>query len=198
MKFSVIIPAHNAENHIRKGLDSIAQQTFKDYELIVICDNCEDNTESIAKQYGAITKNVNFGRDGLTRNIGLDMAQGEWILFMDDDDWWLHEFVFQQINNKLSDNIDLLAFSFIFKGWQYATPLGNLGKHWYAPWSKCYRRSFINGCKFSDEWSISDVTFYNEVMVRCPRILDWDMPMYYYNYLREGSMSQIDGHGIPK
>lgn len=198
MKFSVIIPAHNAENHIRKGLDSIAQQTFKDYELIVICDNCEDNTESIAKQYGAITKNVNFGRDGLTRNIGLDMAQGEWILFMDDDDWWLHEFVFQQINNKLSDNIDLLAFSFIFKGWQYATPLGNLGKHWYAPWSKCYRRSFINGCKFSDEWSISDVTFYNEVMVRCPRILDWDMPMYYYNYLREGSISQIDGHGIPK
>lgn len=198
MKFSVIIPAHNAENHIRKGLDSIAQQTFKDYELIVICDNCEDNTESIAKQYGAITKNVNFGRDGLTRNVGLDMAQGEWILFMDDDDWWLHEFVFQQINNKLSDNIDLLAFSFIFKGWQYATPLGNLGKHWYAPWSKCYRRSFINGCKFSDEWSISDVTFYNEVMARCPRILDWDMPMYYYNYLREGSISQIDGHGIPK
>ena len=115
MRFSIIIPAHNAEHHIRKCLDSIKQQTFTDYELIVICDSCTDHTEEIAREYGAIIDRVCFGRDGLTRNRGLEKAKGEWVLFLDDDDWWLHEYVLSQINQKLIENpdIDVLAFSFI-------------------------------------------------------------------------------------
>lgn len=50
MRFSIIIPAHEAENRIRVALDSIKQQTFKDYELIVVCDACTDRTEEIAKE----------------------------------------------------------------------------------------------------------------------------------------------------
>lgn len=42
--FSVIVPEHNSEKFMRKGLDSIKQQTFKDYELIIVCDACTDNT----------------------------------------------------------------------------------------------------------------------------------------------------------
>ena len=200
MRFSIIIPAHNAENHIRKALDSIKSQTFKDYELIVVCDNCVDQTEAIAKEYGAITARVGYGRDGLTRNHGLGMAHGDWVLFMDDDDWWLHEYVLEQLDDKLNNNpnIDVLCFSFIFKGWKYASPLSNRGGHWIAVWSKCWRRSFIEGCKFSSEWSVSDVTFHRQAMAKNPRILDWDMPMYYYNYLRPGSISEMDKHTIPK
>lgn len=200
MRFSIIIPAHNSEAFIRKGLDSIKAQTFKDYELIVICDSCTDRTEEVAKEYGAITERVGFGRDGLTRNQGLAKAQGEWVLFMDDDDWWLHEFVLEQLDKKLSENpdIDVLCFSFIFKGWQYARPKANRGSHWTAVWNKCWRREFVQGCKFSNEWSISDVTFHRQVFAKNPRILDWDMPMYYYNYLRKGSISQMDGHIIPR
>ena len=200
MRFSIIIPAHNSENYIRKALDSIKSQTFTDYELIVVCDSCDDHTEDVAKEYGAITKRVGYGRDGLTRNDGLGMAQGEYVLFMDDDDWWLHEYVLDQLDRKLKDNpdIDVLCFSFIFKGWKYAEPLGNSGGHWTATWNKCWRRAFVKDCKFSNEWSISDVTFHKQVMAKKPKILDWDMPMYYYNYLRKGSISERDGHTIPK
>jgi len=200
MRFSIIIPAHNSESYIRRGLDSIKSQTFKDYELIVICDSCTDQTEAVAKEYGAITERVGFGRDGLTRNQGLSHAQGDWVLFMDDDDWWLHEYVLEQLDKKLTEspNIDVLCFSFIFKGWKYATPLGNRGNHWTAVWNKCWRRDFIQGCKFSNEWSVSDVTFHRQVFAKNPIVLDWDMPMYYYNYLRKGSISERDHHGIPK
>ena len=55
MRFSVIIPAHNAAGHIRKALDSVRSQTFRDYELIVVCDSCTDDTQEIAEEYGART-----------------------------------------------------------------------------------------------------------------------------------------------
>lgn len=200
MRFSIIIPAFNSEKYIRKALDSIKQQTFTDYELIVVCDNCADNTKAVAEEYGAITDEVHFGRDGLTRSRGLDMAKGDWVLFMDDDDWWLHEFVLEQIDEKLKENpnIDILCFSFIFKGWKYATPTGMRGNHWPAVWNKCWRRKFIGDTRFPGMWSESDLYFHTNMLNKNPRILDWDMPMYYYNYLRKGSISERDGHVIPK
>ena len=192
MRFSVIIPAHNAEGYIRKALDSIKNQTFTDYELIVVCDSCTDNTASIAHEYGAIVEEVKFERDGLTRNRGINIAQGEYLLFMDDDDWWLHEFVLEQLDRKLKEipETDILCFSFIFKGWKYASPKGNNGQRWIAVWNKCWRRDCIEGTRFSAKYSISDVDFHNGMMRKNLKMYDWDMPMYYYNYLREGSISE--------
>lgn len=198
MRFSIIIPAYNAENHIRKALDSIKSQVFTDYELIVVCDSCKDNTEEIAKEYGARTETVNFHQDGFTRNRGIDMAQGEYILFMDDDDWWIHEYVLTLLDEKLKENpdVDILCFSFIFKGWKYATPTGNKGRRWIATWNKCWKRSSIGDTRFSDVYSVSDVHFHNAMMKKGLKILDWDVLMYYYNYLREGSISQLSSRKV--
>ena len=146
MRFSIIIPAYNSAGHIRKALESVRSQTFKDYELIVVCDSCTDETEEIAKEYGARTEAVSYHADGLTRNRGIELAAGDWILFMDDDDWWLHEYVLQQISDKIDQNpgIDIIAFSFIFRNIGYATPIRKRnGYHWPACWCKCYRRACI-------------------------------------------------------
>ena len=51
-KFSIIIPTHNAEDRIRTCLDSVKNQTYKDYELIVVCDACTDDTKVVARDYG--------------------------------------------------------------------------------------------------------------------------------------------------
>ena len=48
--FSVIVPMHNSAAFMRRGLDSIREQTFTDYELIIVCDACEDNTADIARE----------------------------------------------------------------------------------------------------------------------------------------------------
>lgn len=195
MKFSIIIPAYNSAGYIHKALDSIEAQTFKDYEVIVVCDSCQDETEQIAKSYGARTAAVDYHRDGLTRNKGIEMARGEWVLFMDDDDWFLHEFVLEQLDGVLADGIDILCFSFIFKGLRYATPYGNAGHHWIAAWSKCYRRTAIGDARFSDVADGSaDVQFYTMMFSKGLRVVDWDMPLYYYNYYRDGSISQKFGY----
>lgn len=181
-------------------MDSVASQTIKDYELIVVCDSCEDNTEEIAKEYGARTAAVNYHADGLTRNHGIEMAQGDWILFMDDDDWWLHEFVLEQLAGRLNDSMDILCFSFIFRGVKYADPLGNgKGNHWPACWNKCYRRTAIGNSRFSAVTDgTADVQFFLQMFTKGLLIDDWDMPLYYYNYWREGSISKQIGPDMRK
>lgn len=198
MRFSMIIPAFNAEDHIIKGLESIKSQTFKDYELIVVCDRCKDRTKEIAESYGAKTLEVDFGRDGLTRNAGLDIAQGEYVLWADDDDWLLHEFVFEQIDRKLKqeNNPDLLCFSFIWKGVMYASPIAKSGQLYPSVWNKCWKREFIGNHRFTDVYSVSDYYFHNEMMKVPHTQVIYDMPMYYYNYLRPGSISDEMGRSI--
>lgn len=198
MRFSIIVPAYNAEDRIRKCLDSVKQQVFTDYELIVVCDSCTDKTADIAKEYGAKVEIVNFHRDGLTRNRGLDIAQGEWILFIDDDDWWVHEYVLTMLDEKIryTSNTDIICFSFIFRYWKYATPTGNNGDRWIAVWNKCWRREFIGDTRFSDKWSISDVDFHYTLMAKNPKIYDWDVLMYYYNYMRKGSITEKAHRGV--
>ena len=201
MRFSVIIPAYNAAGHIRKCLESIKQQTFTDYELIVICDSCLDNTQQIAEEYGAITKAVNYHCDGPTRSEGIDMAKGDYILFLDDDDWWLHEFVLAQLDEKLKQEKepDVLCFSFIFKHWKYADPRGLDGRRWIAVWNKCWKRSFVGNTRFPNRQFSSDQPFNLAMQQKGGRWVDWDMPMYYYDYKRKGSQTQrMEGDEIPE
>ena len=197
-RFSIIIPAYNSAEYITNALDSIASQSFKDYELIVVCDSCIDNTAEIAMSYGAKVFLVENHNDGLTRSKGLDEATGEYVLFMDDDDWWLHDFVLEQLDDELKKvkDADVLAFSFIFKGVGYAHPTKNRGNLWIAVWNKCWKRSKIGDTRFPKVHSCSDKYFHEAMMEKKLKIYTWDMPMYYYNYLRKGSISQIDGATI--
>ena len=195
-KFSIIIPAHNAANHIRVALDSIKNQDLykSDYELIVVCDACTDDTESIAKEYGAITENVNFNNDGLTRNRGIELATGEWLLFMDDDDHWLHEYVLYTLEEQVGrNNEDILCFAFIWKHRGITLPLGNEGRLFPSVWNKCWRREFVvkNNLKFPPIYSVSDLYFHTDAMKCNPKVMAIETLLYYYNYMREGSISEI-------
>lgn len=190
MKYSIIIPAYNAEQHIRQTLESIRAQSFTDYELIVICDSCTDNTEDVAKQYGAITANVDYHNTGMSRNKGIELASGEFILFMDDDDWFLHEFVLEELTKRLG-GFDVVIFGFIWKGVGYAPPVRANMEVFPAVWCKAWKREAIGNTRFPDTFP-EDVPFTNE-MLHKPGIKAgvFDTPLYYYNYMRNGSITQI-------
>ncbi len=206
MKFSIIIPAHNTENYIRKTLDSIKMQQNidpSDYEVIVVCDCCIDKTEEIARSYEESMDIkvcvVNYHNDGPSRNEGLDIAKGDWIMFMDSDDWWIHEYtldivnrVIEFANSKEENPIDMLVFGFIWKGKGYCNPYflnTDKKKVFYSNvWSKCFRRDFIGDTRFGNMFPYSDLQFCKDIMKKQPRSYILDMPLYYYNYYREGSI----------
>jgi len=88
---SVIIPAYNAARFIRRTVDSVLGQTYKDIELIVVDDGSSDDTGRIIKEYGDKVRYIyqNNAGDGPARNTGILAAKGEWVAFLDHDDEWL-------------------------------------------------------------------------------------------------------------
>jgi len=85
IKISVIIPAHNEESDLEKTLKSIKESDYKNYEIIVVCDNCSDSTEEIAKKYAEKVYSVDFTNVSKTRNFGAKKAEAEFLVFNDAD-----------------------------------------------------------------------------------------------------------------
>ena len=189
--FNVIVPAHNSEKYISKCLHSVKMQTFKDYELIVVCDNCTDYTAAAAIGYADRIITTHHGMDGLARNAGIDAADGEWLMFLDDDDWWIHEYVLQEVYDTvqlLGDAIDMVCFDFIWKGRGYASVQPNNMN--IAVWSKAFRRSLIGDTRFPAIPFTSDKPFMDEICEKRPVCYPMNKLMYYYNYMRKGSQTE--------
>lgn len=180
--FSVIVPVHNAAEYMRKGLDSIKAQEFGDYELIIVCDACEDDSEKIARKYADKVIVGDWHNEGPARNAGLDAATGDWVIWMDDDDWFVHEYAFGQIAERIGD-YDQIRIGFLWKEKGYTAP-----GDWIAVWTKVWRRAFIDRFRFGTDWP-ADWPFYLEVQKHPMKITHLDMPIYYYNYMREGSQT---------
>lgn len=191
MTFSVIIPAYNASKTIRKTLDSIYSQTFKDFECIVIADSCTDNTADIAKEYGATVITTDARCEGVGRNIGIERSKGEWILFIDADDWYLHEYVFEMLASRIKDNnCDAVAFDIVWKHVGVVGPISGRNNQYFPHCTnKCWRRTFIGDTRFPNIRPDSDAGFHKEIMKKNPNFDVWDMPMYYYDFLRPDSYS---------
>ncbi len=91
-KISIIVPVYNVEKYIHKCVDSILNQTFKDFELILIDDGSTDSSGKICDEYGELDERVivihkENGGQSTARNAGINIARGEYIGFVDSDDW---------------------------------------------------------------------------------------------------------------
>ena len=108
-RFSIIIPVYNVEKYLGKCLESIKNQTYKDYEVIIVNDGTKDNSMDIAKKYDF--KIINQKNQGLSaaRNTGVKNATGDYLLFVDSDDY-LEKDLLKELNKSLKNNPDLVRF----------------------------------------------------------------------------------------
>lgn len=195
--FSVIVTAHDAEEFLKTALHSVRIQTFTDYELIVVCDKCKDKTSDIALGYADRTLIREYGLCGLARNAGLDAANGEYVLFMDDDDHWMHEHAFEMIAEEVKvQRPDILLFGFHWKGKGnvYQSPTYRT----WAVWNKCWRREYIGDLRFDDYEYGEDVAFSKKMFLNGPCMAYLDSPLYYYNFMRPNSQTWKKERGLVK
>lgn len=114
-KLSIIIPVYNTEKHLKKCFDSIVNQNNSEIEVIVVNDGSTDNSEVIIKEYTNKYKDVftyyKKGNTGVadTRNFGIEKATGEYIMFLDSDDY-IDKKLYDNIKKYIDEDIELIKY----------------------------------------------------------------------------------------
>ena len=122
LRFSIIIPVYNVEKYLGECIDSVLGQTFKDYEIILCDDGSTDGSGKICDFYRDSCSNgtvrvlhdINAGA-AIARNRGIDAARGEYILFLDSDDFYIENTFLQMLSDKISEEKpDVLLFGIYY------------------------------------------------------------------------------------
>ncbi len=117
-KVSIIIPMHNSSKHIEECIDSVLNQTYENIELVIVDDKSSDNSIELVEKICddrikiiKLSQNVGAAQ---ARNTGIDYATGDYICFLDSDDFWNLEKIEKQVNFIEENN-----YSFIYSGYAY-------------------------------------------------------------------------------
>jgi len=189
IKVSVIVPLYNAEKFAKRCIESVLMQTFNNYELILINDGSKDNTGAICDQYAAKDNHIKIvhkknGGVSSARNEGLNLSQGEWVTFLDADDWIEPNFlsIVEESSNESADwifgqwrtvwdsglpnEINDTQKEVIFKNWDDIKNIWNEIANvdiCRCPWGKFYKRSIIeeNNLRFDKNLTYGEDTVFN-------------------------------------
>lgn len=215
-KVSIIVPVYNVEKYLEKCLDSLVNQTLDSYEIIVVNDGSPDNSQEIIDKYAAKYPDIVFaykkknGGLGDARNYGIDKARGEYIGFVDSDDW-VDKKMFEAMYNMAkqeNDDIVICDATEINDGWEagklsagYCGPrTGGLIKHAdfiahslepAVAWNKLYRKSLFHLVKFATIW-YEDMATTPILLSYAEKIGYLPIQLYYYRQ-REGSIIKASG-----
>ena len=117
-KISVIIPVYKVEKYLKRCVESVVNQTYKNIEIILVNDGSPDKCGEICDKYARIDsriKVIHKENGGLSsaRNAGLDIASGDYIMFVDSDDW-ISEVSLEKLYDYIEADYDIINFKFSF------------------------------------------------------------------------------------
>lgn len=218
---SVIIPVYNVEQYLEKCLESVVHQTYENLEIICVndCspDKCAEILEKYAKQDSRI-KIVNREKNGglsAARNSGLDAATGEYVYFLDSDDWIDLDYIEKMVEAIEKSGCDIVFNANIMteekdkasllkkipRSWLNSCFEGNdaLDKSQWSAWSHFYKRVFLekNNLRFSEGYIYEDVLFQHMATYYANKVFIFFGSSYHY-LIRENSIMAIKGNIIQK
>lgn len=210
---SVIIPIYNVEKYLPKCVDSVINQTYKDIEIILVDDGSPDRCPEICDEYTKIDdriKVIHKLNGGLSdaRNAGLDIATGEYIGFIDSDDYideHMYEDMLSAIENADADlcicgfdrvdedgkNKSSTHFENAMLSEEQAYEMlvqGNV--YFIVAWNKLYKRSVVNNLKFKKGKIHEDEFIMHHVYGECTKIVTLEKSYYYY-LIRDTSITGV-------
>lgn len=217
---SAIIPVYNVTPYLKVCLNSIINQTYKDLEIIIVDDGSTDESGSICEDYAKIDtriKVIHKDNVGLSsaRNVGIDLAKGEWIYFLDSDDWIENNALerllkFAQLNDcdivqsnhyYAYDKYLLYRRSSVKEKKKFLLTKNEAMKELIIndriknfAWGKLYKTDLIRDLKFPEGKFFEDSFWQHFVFHRSSKLGIIDTPLYYYRQRKDS----ISGHFSPK
>ncbi len=225
MTVSVIIPTYNSEEYIRKSLTSVTEQTFSDLEILIIDDCSCDNTVNIVKEYAKNDERIKLitleknCKQGFCRQKGIEEAKGEYITFLDSDDYYDREFVRKMYDKITQDNADMTVCKFKTSDYQTGEITENHGYRNYTNvpeelhngfcaddlepiaifntcnviWDKIYKKSFLieKDVRFPGGMYCEDDVFTIDAVLKADKISVLNLPLVYYTINRPNATSIV-------
>lgn len=198
MLVTVIIPAYNAEQYISETLDSILNQTYKNLEILCINDGSTDNTENIIKNYMQRDKRIKLHSQenkGLpaSRNVGMNLATGDMITFIDADDTCSPNTIESSINLLKENNFDIVINYLDYRITVKNKPIGKFS--YLCTWQVLFKKELLkkNPHIYCDEdlTQGEDVVFTHKLLTSTNKIGKNSASQIYYRQ-HEGQMTDID------
>lgn len=226
-KISIIIPVFNVENYLAKCLDSIINQTLMDIEIICVNDGSKDNSVDILNTYAQRDKRItiiNKANGGLSsaRNAGIRVANGEYICFLDSDDYFEFNACERLYIEILEGHADIIVFGaniFPLNPWPDYWLFDNLSPRTITynsfvkealfkekgatpfVWRNCFKRKFLlkNKLLFNEDIKFGeDLIFQFCAFPQAKNITFISDKLYNYRWYREGSLMNLAGKDIQK
>lgn len=212
---SFIVPVYNVEKYIERCIKSILNQSYKNFELILINDGSPDNSQKIIDKYKkkdsriiSIVKN----NEGVStaRNCGLDIAKGEYILFIDSDDYIDSDYAAYFINAINKYDTDMVISYNYYDEYNRLSKTDDslnaidssqatfdlyMGKTGVAVWNKAYKRDIImkNNIRFNpDFWFAEGMTFNIEYFQKCKNITAGNKKVYHQTYNPQSAVRKFN------
>lgn len=218
MKFSVLIPVYKAEKYLKECLDSVLHQTFTDFEVILVDDGSPDNCPQICDEYAKKDNRVkvihqkNAGQ-AAARNAGLNLAKGEYVCFIDSDDYLARKDVFMKLSKNTENSPDIIHYK--FKEWLESSnkkveckfnydletksesitdiycELIDKDAYFNSAWSKIIKRNLLidNNILFEEGLTGEDNEWYYHVVLSASTLKLIDEPFYVYRRRNNGSVT---------
>lgn len=199
-KLSIIIPVYNCELYIERCLESLLNQTLQDLEIILVDDGSKDKSLELIKKFSdnriKIFSQTNQGQSK-ARNTGLDIATGEYIGFVDADDWVDLNFYEKLYNAAKNNNADIAMADFIRKGKnKHKIRLHLIEEKVYTSiedkikvsnalkegciWNKIYKHEILNNLSFNEGMYFEDGPFTLRALFNSNRLATVTGTFYYY------------------
>lgn len=209
---SIVVPIYNVAKYLPYCLNSIINQTFQDFELILIDDGSTDESGEICDEYARNNKKImvvhqqNQGLSG-ARNAGIRLAKGKYLAFVDSDDY-IHPQMYESMVALLEkENLSLCSCGFVrtsenrelstdmqqienskIEIWNCDEAIRNIGKMNLVVWNKVYRKDIVEGLLFEKNAFSEDIGYNSFALQRVKTsICHISYPFYYYRVNRFGS-----------
>ena len=206
---SIIIPVYKVEQYLKRCMDSILNQTYQNIEVILVNDGSPDNCPALCDEYAKIDSRVRVihkenGGLSSARNVALNTVKGDYVFFVDSDDWIALD-TLEVLNEYMEKDYDMISFQVTYLTEEKNVEKGEknpkdmdvsqyidasfLGRYDFFVTTKIFKTEVFNNVRFLEGRNYEDLEIMHRLFLNMKKVVGFDYFLYYYWKGNEGAIT---------